>query len=183
MFIEAIVPGLIVGWLRGGKLRQLGTLSLIAWPLPVAAMLLQSALWIDFGMDRGFLYPCARFLHPISYLPLLLFMVLNRKIPGMPMIGLGLLLNLLVITANGGAMPVDPAGLAPPLQEELLSGNGSPIHIPLTENTRLALLGDRNKMPYGESNIISIGDIVLAAGLLWIIQQGMQVPGGHGRRR
>lgn len=183
MFLETTALGLITGWLRGGKLRQLETLSLPGWPLAVLSLLLQAALWIDFGLNWGILQAYARPLHLISYLPLLFFLFLNRKSLGMLVIALGLLMNLAVIAANGGAMPVDPAGLAPSLQEELISGAGSPVHLPLTAHTRLAFLSDRIKMPYGESNIISIGDIVLAAGLMLIIQQGMQIPDGHRRRK
>ncbi len=183
MFLEAVPIGLIIGWLRGGKLRHLEALPLPGWPLAVLALFLQAALWIDFGLNWEILRPFAHTLHLISYLPLLLFLVLNRKSLGMLVIGLGLLMNLTVIAANGGAMPVDPAKLEPPLQEELLSGAGSPVHIPLTENTKLAFLSDRIKMPYGESNIISIGDIILAVGLLVIIQQGMQKPAVKRRRK
>jgi len=42
----------------------------------------------------------------ISLLGLLTFCLLNRKLPGMPALSIGLLLNLVAITANGGFMPL-----------------------------------------------------------------------------
>jgi len=44
----------------------------------------------------------------VSQVGLLMFVVLNLRQPGMPILGLGLVLNLLVIIANGGWMPISP---------------------------------------------------------------------------
>ena len=42
----------------------------------------------------------------ISMLGFMLFCLLNRKLSGMPVLSIGLLLNLIAITANGGFMPL-----------------------------------------------------------------------------
>ncbi|HEY3313026.1 MAG TPA: DUF5317 family protein [Anaerolineales bacterium] len=45
----------------------------------------------------------------ISQVGLFLFCLLNRHLPGIPILAAGLLLNLLVIGANGGLMPLSTA--------------------------------------------------------------------------
>ena len=45
--------------------------------------------------------------HLASYVLLLVFLVLNVRLPGLPIAAAGFACNLLVIAANGGRMPVD----------------------------------------------------------------------------
>lgn len=182
MFLEAVLAGMFIGWIRKGKLRQLANLTLSGWPMALVALILQAAIIVDFNAGWGHLQGVAPYLHIFSYIPLLLFACCNRKQQGMTLIGLGLLLNLLVIAANGGMMPVDPSRLAPALQEELLSGAGSPLHIPLAGQTKLAFLGDLIRIPYGQYKVISAGDILLALGVCVLIQKGMVIPGKEGEK-
>ncbi|HOP69482.1 MAG: DUF5317 domain-containing protein [Dethiobacteria bacterium] len=173
MFLEAAVLGLLVGWARKGKLSRLGKLPLKSLFLVLLAFLIQLLLMVDYRYG-GYLSSFAPYLHIISYLPLLAFIFLNRKLPGILVLGLGLALNLAVIAANGGTMPVSLENLPPRYQERLLSGSSSPFHSALTEETRLSFLGDIFQLPYGRGDMVSLGDIFLAAGLFWFIQQGMQ---------
>lgn len=183
MFVEAALLGAVIGFLRGGRLNRLGQINLPGWPLALVALLIQVGLWVDFGARWNYLGELIPYLHLLSYLPLLVFVYINRKQPGMYIIGLGLLLNLLAIAVNGGAMPVDANKLSPLLREELLNGTGSPVHVPISSTTRLAFLGDILRIPYGKYRMISLGDILLAAGLLHFIQQGMQKKRTAGRKR
>ncbi|HHX87351.1 MAG TPA: DUF5317 domain-containing protein [Firmicutes bacterium] len=174
MFLEAAIIGAVIGLLRGGKLNRLGQINLSGWPLAVIALIIQLGLWVDYGARWNCLPVLIPYLHILSYLPLLAFVYMNRSQPGMYLFGLGLLLNLIVIASNGGTMPVDADKLAPLLREELLSGAGSPLHLPIDINTRLAFLGDVVRIPYGKHRMISAGDIALSIGLLHFIQQGIQ---------
>ena len=108
---------------------------------------------------------------------MLIFVYINRKQPGMYLIGLGLFLNLLAIAANSGAMPVDPVKLTLLAREKLLGGMASPLHTPIVSTTRMAFLGDIFRVPYGDCRMISWGDIGLSAGLFYFIQQGMRGKG------
>ncbi len=172
MFIEAAILGIIIGFLRGGKLNRLARINLRWWPLAMIALLIQVGLWA--GFERGYLQDLTPYLHLFSYVPLLIFVYVNRKFPGMYLIGLGLLLNLLAIATNGGVMPVDPSKLAPRSHENLLSGTSSPLHAPISETTRFPFLGDIFRLPYGDHRLISWGDLFLSLGLFHLIQQGMQ---------
>lgn len=174
MYVEAALLGLVFGWLRGGKVLRLAELTLPGWPLAVLALALQLLIKASFFYRWEYILEAAPYLHIFSFIPLLYFVYLNRNRRGMLLLGLGLLLNLIVIAANKGAMPVNLTGLAPPLQEQLQS-EGSPLHTALTEDTLFPLLGDQIPLTYGLNRMISIGDILLALGIALLIQQYMVV--------
>ncbi|HPU00793.1 MAG: DUF5317 domain-containing protein [Firmicutes bacterium] len=173
MLIEAILLGLVIGWLRRGQLRHLAGVKLAGWALVLLALAIKLAIMIDFNLGWSLFAPAAPYLHLISYLPLLAFVFLNRSQWGMILMGLGLLLNLIVIAANGGFMPVNPAFLTPPMQEGLLSGTASPLHTVLTDESLFPLLGDQIPIPYRVDKVISIGDLLLGLGIALFIQYYM----------
>ena len=94
------------------------------------------------------------------------FLLANRRVPGMALVALGAALNLLAITANGGVMPASA---------EALSAAGLPAAEPGFENSaaladpRLAFLGDVFAIPasWPLSNVFSVGDVCIGAGLAW----------------
>lgn len=67
--------------------------------------------------------------------------------------------------------------------KELISGAKGPVRIALTEDSGPALLADRIKVPCGETNMIGIGDMVMAAGLPLFVQQGKQLPAARRRQK
>ncbi|GAB4580807.1 MAG: hypothetical protein Fur0022_35490 [Anaerolineales bacterium] len=119
-----------------------------------------------------------------SQILLLLFIWTNRKHVGVKWIGLGLGLNLLVISANGGLMPIAPetASYVYPqveVQDWQLGhrlGLGKDVVL-LPTDTRLEFLADRFRSPAWVSYRIaySLGDIFIALGafgLLWAAGKG-----------
>ncbi len=112
----------------------------------------------------GILYLC-------SLLLVVLFAWCNRRIVGVSVIGLGLLMNAAVIGLNGGQMPVDPGWLTSIGQlEDMRSsesqGEWSTFAV-MKPETRLAFLGDQipMPMPFKEPTILSLGDLVIALGI------------------
>jgi hypothetical protein len=91
------------------------------------------------------------------------FLLANHRLPGMALAGAGLVLNLLVIAANG-AMPVSQrAARIAGLPRDALSQPGIK-HEVLGNDTALSPLADVIPLP-GTGQVISAGDIVLAAGI------------------
>jgi hypothetical protein len=98
----------------------------------------------------------------------------------MKIFGLGLILNFLVIAANGGYMPVLPdnlirAGLTH--RAELLQAKGYLSNSTvLTGETRLPFLADvffaPSWLPF--SNVFSIGDVFIGIGAFILVLQTMQ---------
>jgi len=103
----------------------------------------------------------------------------NRGHSGMLCITLGLMLNLLVMLANQGTMPVSPGSvehvrsLMDPTATMILQGKGAVIP---DGQAAFAMLGDRLLLPgpLAHLAIWSIGDWILLTGVAWLLAQTMK---------
>ena len=114
----------------------------------------------------------------ISQLTLLVFIWFNRDRVGLRILGLGLMLNLLVITFNGGLMPVSPETAQalfpdlPPATWIIGSRPGRSKNILLRpEDTRFAWLSDSILLPewFPWTRALSPGDVLIALGVFWLL--------------
>jgi hypothetical protein len=94
-----------------------------------------------------------------------LFVWLNRAVPGLALVGLGMAANALVVVANA-AMPVSlEAAERAGLRAADLDLDADPRHEAVGPGTRLGLLGD--VVPFalpGRAQVVSPGDVAVAAG-------------------
>jgi len=137
-------------------------------PLGIGAFVLQVLMFTARGeLLLGSLLPLA---YMCSLLMLLAFLGLNWKVAGVPVLLAGLLLNLVVIGANGGRMPANPQALIATGQAdraELLVQEGAAANVVLmSDKTHLNLLGDYIVLPFLGSlgSAYSVGDLVALAG-------------------
>jgi len=180
----ALLCGLIVGWARGGSLVKLAQLPLRCTWLILIAFLLQIIVFSSQFESLGRSDRLGPALYISSILMLLLAVGLNLSLGGMKIFGLGLLLNFLVIAANGGYMPVPldnltQAGMTQ--RAELLRAEGHLSNSTvLTSETRLPFLADIFLLPscLPFSNVFSIGDVFIGIGAFILVLQAMQ--GGKG---
>ena len=153
------VGAVVAGLLRGGSLERLANTKFRASPLLIAGLGLQivfslwSPEWMAGGLGLGVLIG--------SNILVLSWLVVNRSLPGIVIAALGLVLNLAVISANG-AMPVSPEA-ARDLGVENLEISGALKHEVADDGTRLVFLCD--VIPLPGVGILSLGDLVLAAGI------------------
>lgn len=170
MLFDSLIIGLVVALVRGGSLERLLQVKL-------------KAIWLivlSFAVQYGaiFLYPDAlTFAIPLSYAVLLLFGWINRQSPGFWLVQAGLLMNLAVMVANGGRMPVDVSAarqLAPEDMPALLAGQIGK-HLAMSGQTHLNMLGDIFYLhaPYPHHTIISLGDLVFSIGVFLFLQMSM----------
>lgn len=183
LLLWSLPLGLAVGYLRGGRLKNLTRLELRGAGLILAAFVIQLLIFPLPGLPGPLIPWGTAFLHLTSYALLAGFVVLNRREGGIVLLGMGMLLNVLVISANGGYMPTYPqllewAGLrkaAQALAAEGFYGNNVCIGCEGI-STRLTFLGDVFATPdwVPGANVFSLGDLVLALGLVYFLQAKMR---------
>jgi Family of unknown function (DUF5317) len=109
-----------------------------------------------------------------SYVLLLAFLTVNRWIPGATVMAVGLLMNLAVVAVNGG-MPVNARAIeaAGGSVDELAAGAGAKHHLMIDDDV-LSPLGDVIPIPPPAGVVLSIGDLLLYAGIGWFVVQIMR---------
>ena len=164
-----IVLVIIVALLRGGALRNLAAVQLRWLPLVIASFALQLLIFTPFVRSPLVAFATVP-IYVVSMTLLVIWVAANWRIPGMALIALGLVLNVIAITANGGHMPVslESARYAGTIGNYTRAGalvaNNS---IATQDNVRFWLLTDiiaiPKQIPF--ANVISIGDVLLTIGV------------------
>lgn len=172
--LAIIVIAVAVSYVRGGRLRRLAEAPLRATWLLFLGLGLQLA--VDLAAGRGLLADASALgltLLIVSQVLVVGWLLLHRELPGVWLVALGLALNAVVIAANG-AMPVDPNAVRALGLGELEVPLGK--HTLLTDDTRLPWLADVIPIPPLRS-IVSVGDLVIAVGLIPLTHALMRDPG------
>ncbi|HED04590.1 MAG TPA: hypothetical protein ENI60_07490 [Candidatus Fraserbacteria bacterium] len=179
LLIWAIPLGIIIGYLRGGRLGNLAQIKLRGGWLILLALLIQLSIF-PLGAGKPLITVGTEYLHLGSYLLLLFFVGLNWHEWGILAMGAGMALNLLVITLNGGYMPTTVAGLqaagrvgaAAKLAGLGHYGNNTVI----VASSQLVWLSDIFHTPawLPGANVFSLGDLLLALGLIGFLQAKMR---------
>jgi hypothetical protein len=166
-----LLAGVVVGVLRGGSLENINRVRFrLPWLvfLGLALQLGAEAAAGRFpGIQRGVVGPLVL---AISYAFVGTFVVLNFRFPGALLIGMGLLLNLSVILANG-AMPVSLWAVKVSGSHAVTHLQNSVKHQAMGRGTRLGFLGDI--IPVPPLGIVSVGDVVLGAGVFILVTRLM----------
>jgi hypothetical protein len=168
--LVAIVVGLVIGRLTGGRFTNLAAAPVRWWPVLVGAIVVQVAAVLTDG-DVGVV------LLLVSFGLIILFTAVNLTTPGMGIVLIGVAMNALVIGVNQG-MPVRQSaivasGLADEGEAEGFAFN-SKWHLE-TEEDRLTFLGDIIPVP-GAREVLSFGDLVMAVGVADVIVHLMRKP-------
>ena len=184
LVLLALVLGVLVGLALSGSVRRIADIRLRWWGLAFAGLALQLVPissgpgqldhWLAVGLLVG------------SYLVLLLFVAVNIRRPGFPLVAVGFALNALVISLNGG-MPVSDHALhvgAGPYYEqtrERLTEHGGEKHHLRRPSDVLVELADVIPVGAPVRQVLSAGDVLWLIGTSWVIAGAMGTR--HGRRR
>jgi Family of unknown function (DUF5317) len=168
--LYAIVLGLALGLLLGGRLSGLASLDFRWAPLAIAGLAVQIVLFSGPISDRvGNLGPV---IYVASTLMVLVVVLRNIRIVGMPIVALGAASNLLAIIANGGYMPTSPGAAAAAGRAEATTYSNSAI----VDGAVLAPLTDIFALPTWMpfTNVFSIGDVLIGVGVVVAIVVAMR---------
>ncbi|TMD23042.1 MAG: hypothetical protein E6I99_08105 [Chloroflexi bacterium] len=173
LFFAVIAAALAIAVLIGGDIRRLSQLRLRHLELLLAAFAAKISVALLGTTHAAAAVNAARPLNVIGAVLLLAVVWFNRRIPGAILFGAGLTLNLIVIIAFGGRMPVLLPGDIDPNSAVLavLKGGLDPLHVALQHPQGLWFLGDILAIPGfgGHASLVSIGDLLMAAGVAWLI--------------
>jgi hypothetical protein len=180
ILLLSLVIGLLAGWLWAriqGSSYRIPELSWF-W-LVLSAFLLQFTVVSLPKLSNGWV--AAGLLTTQTLL--LIFAWLNRRIAGMPILIWGVALNLLVMAANSGFMPVSPDIASQLVSRERLldvqtgSRIGSKDILLHPQDTRFEWLADRFLTPawFPSRAAFSLGDVLIALGAFWMLAR--QAPG------
>jgi hypothetical protein len=173
LFFAVIAAALVIAVVIGGDVRRLSQVRIRHIELLLAAFASKIAVALLGTAHTQIAVTVARPLNVIGAVLLVAVVWFNRRIPGALIFGAGLTLNLIVIIAFGGRMPVllphDADPNSPILA--LLRGGLDPLHVALDHPQGLWFIGDIFNIPSigGHSSLVSIGDLLMAAGIAWLI--------------
>jgi uncharacterized protein DUF5317 len=168
LFVGAILVGLVLGLLSGGRLENIARLR-FRWPwLLVGAVVVREVILITpLGRFDG-----ARFVYVAALIVILTWTIQHwGRARGMWLASAGIAMNLLVIVANGERMPV-----AHELAGSLLRHGGTiGQYTVMGDTTHLNLLGDWIAFfPVPEA--YSVGDVLIALGLAIVMFSAARNP-------
>lgn len=182
MFIESIVISIIIGFIRGGKIRKFKAKNhKTIWILLFGMVIQYALIFLNRVEEIGSISKILSYTKEIliiSYLLILIGLVTNLKFRSLWAVLIGYMMNFLVIAANGWKKPILLEGIelsnAKGLKEMIEIGKNA-LYTPIVESTKYPVLGDIIifSNPYPISKIISLGDLVISFGIFALIQEIM----------
>jgi hypothetical protein len=172
VFILLAVPiGLALGFLLGGRLDRLSEIRFEwAW-LAVVGLAVQILLFST-PIGGSFRGGVGEAIYVASTGLVLIAVWRNLRVPGLALVALGAISNLAAIVANDGVMPTTPDALAAAGLDPLDGFSNSAV----LEDPALAPLTDIFALPpwLPFANVFSIGDVLIALGIVVVIAIGMR---------
>ena len=162
LVIACVLIGVLLVPLAGGRLARLADVRLRDRWLLVLALAAQIVVIEVVSQASG----TARVVHVLTYALAGLFVVRNRRVPGLLLLGVGAALNVLTIGVNGGTLPADAGALA---RAGIEPEPGEFVNSGVLADAHLWFLGDvfawPEPMPF--ANVFSVGDVLIVAGAVW----------------
>ena len=174
LLLAVVLLSVFLGYLFGGRLDRLEALRPRWWGLVILGLGIQF-VHLPNGVTGTDLVIRTAVL-ALSYSLLLTFALVNIRMPGMFLVVIGLACNMTVIVVNGG-MPASTQALIDSGQEDVVAyvrEQGADKHHLLTDDDRLTFLADVIAVPQPIGQAVSVGDILVYAGLTWLIVATMR---------
>ena len=166
VWLAAVAIGLIGGVVGGGKIENLVHLR-FRWPWFVVAALIVRVSVVLTPLNR---VDGIQYVYAATLAALVAWTVWQiDRTPGIWLVTAGAALNLLVIAANAGRMPV-----APEIGGSLVQRGQIGQYTLMSQGTHLNWLADWIVLRLGPVEIYSAGDLVVALGIAVLIAWAMR---------
>jgi Family of unknown function (DUF5317) len=169
LLLAVVVVSIYLGYLFGGRLKRLEALRPRWWGLVIVGLGIQFVPLPEGTAGTDLVVRTA--VLALSYTLLVTFAAVNIRMPGMVLVLIGLACNFTVIVINGG-MPASAEALIDSGQPDVLESlrnEGADKHHLLTDEDQLTFLADVIAVPEPIGQAISIGDVFVYAGLVWLV--------------
>ena len=177
--LYVIALGLAVGLTAGGRFERLARLRFHWAGVAIGALLVQAALFSE--PSSAGIGDAGPAIYVASSAAVLLVVLRNIRIVGLPLVALGATANLAAILANGGYMPAAPGALES-LGLQVGAGYSNSREF---DAAALAQLGDAFAMPAGLpfANVFSVGDVLIGVGvfvaIVWTMRESAPAAGSR----
>jgi len=161
LLVAVVVLSVVTVRPAGGSLSALSRVQLRYAPAIFGALAIQIAILYVVPGGSPWLH---RALHIGSYALAAVFVIANRRVAGMRMLGLGATLNLIAILANNGVMPASASARR---TAGMLASSTEFLNSAVLPHPHLLFLGDILAVPHSVpfANVYSIGDVCIAIGV------------------
>lgn len=181
MIFEGLILGIIIGKIRGGKIGNIGRFVFNLSFLLVFSLILQlvTSILISIGYEKAINHRMTIYI--VAYVMLFIVLFSNLGRSSVWLILIGSIANFAAIVLNGGSMPIDLNMLEKAGFENMLQSmkiGAMPNYIDISQaHSFTVYLGKRFVTPefYPFKQIFSPGDILIALGLLFLVQGIMQI--------
>jgi len=178
----AFAGGILIAWALGARLSLLSDLRFRGDVLVFVSLCIQLLIFTPLAslVPGGWVVP----LHLASYGLLVAFVLANLRVRGFWLVGIGVVSNLAVITANHGRMPVSAADwTAAGGDRSLLVTGTSDNNVLAGAGAHLTWLGDVFALPHAVpfAASISIGDLLIVLGAVGFVYRAC-APSADGPR-
>jgi len=177
ILIALAILGVLTVPLTGGRLSRLSELHLRGLWLAPLALAIQVVITVIVKSGSEAVHAEV---HVATYALIAVFLVANLRLPGVKVMAAGALSNATAIVLNHGVMPAAAAA-----QRLVGMDLGSGFH----NSARLAhpvllFLGDIIPVPGPLPNVMSVGDLAIFAGMVFLLQKTCrhESPAGDGGR-
>ncbi len=171
ILLYAIPLAIVIGLVAGGRVDGLADLRFRWTGVAIAGLLAQVVLFALPPSDL--LASVGPALYVLSTAAVLVAVLANLRLPGVPIVALGAAINLVAVVANGGYMPTTATALAAAGRS---TDSATFSNSTLASTPVLAPLTDVYAVPAGIpfANVFSIGDVLIGVGILVAIVVAMR---------
>jgi hypothetical protein len=165
VLVYPLLLGIVLALIFGRDRSRLVGLRLRGTGLAYAALTMQVVAFPPTTHARFLPHGLSLVAWVVSDAALVVFLLVNRRVSGVPIAGAGLLLNLAAVLSNGGSMPVLPRAMHAAGFDYVAHNNSAAVVHP-----HLGWLIDRWAAPtwLPGANVYSVGDIAIAVAALSI---------------
>lgn len=180
MFVYSIIIAIALGFILRGNLKNLGNVKLDGLYLVFVGFAIDAAMQLLGRYNLLKINNITFVADVFMYVLIFVFVYKNKKNICALLLGLGSLLNAIAIFSNGGAMPVRQSAMNEIVKNFNPTRGG--LYVTMHSGSHFKPLCDIMYVKIMGPFIFSVGDLVMALGMMLIIVIGMKSTSTNSKR-